>query len=127
MGFMRRQGRWGEGGVGEGQAAAKAAEIVFATACVLFFPACRAIIHSAYIARDERMSVSRTDGRRTTVPEMCILYTEIWEDCFFMEQMNKGDILAVGLMMFSIFFGAGNLIFQPALEQAAVNHANIEI
>lgn len=42
-----------------------------------------------------------------------------------MEQMNKGDILAVGLMMFSIFFGAGNLIFPPALGQAAGNHALI--
>ena len=42
-----------------------------------------------------------------------------------MGQMNKGDILAVGLMMFSIFFGAGNLIFPPALGQAAGNHALI--
>ena len=42
-----------------------------------------------------------------------------------MGQMNKGDILAVGLMMFSIFFGAGNLIFPPALGQAAENHALI--
>ena len=39
-----------------------------------------------------------------------------------MAQMNKGDILAIGLMMFSIFFGAGNLIFPPALGQAAGDH-----
>lgn len=42
-----------------------------------------------------------------------------------MGQMNKGEILAVGLMMFSIFFGAGNLIFPPALGQAAGDHALI--
>lgn len=33
--------------------------------------------------------------------------------------MSKGEVLTVGLMMFSIFFGAGNLIFPPALGQAA--------
>ena len=42
-----------------------------------------------------------------------------------MGQMNKGEILAVGLMMFSIFFGAGNLIFPPALGQAAGDHVII--
>ena len=36
-----------------------------------------------------------------------------------MKRMSKGEILTVGLMMFSIFFGAGNLIFPPALGQAA--------
>ena len=36
-----------------------------------------------------------------------------------MKQMSKTEILSVGLMMFSIFFGAGNLIFPPALGQSA--------
>lgn len=36
-----------------------------------------------------------------------------------MNQMSKGEILTIGFMMFSIFFGAGNLIFPPALGQAA--------
>lgn len=36
-----------------------------------------------------------------------------------MKSMSKGEVLTVGLMMFSIFFGAGNLIFPPALGQAA--------
>ncbi|WP_033170243.1 branched-chain amino acid transport system II carrier protein [Selenomonas sp. ND2010] len=39
-----------------------------------------------------------------------------------MNQMSKGEILTVGFMMFSIFFGAGNLIFPPALGQAAGDH-----
>ena len=36
-----------------------------------------------------------------------------------MNTFSKGEILTVGFMMFSIFFGAGNLIFPPALGQAA--------
>lgn len=36
-----------------------------------------------------------------------------------MNQISKGEILTIGFMMFSIFFGAGNLIFPPALGQAA--------
>ena len=36
-----------------------------------------------------------------------------------MKQLTKGELLSIGLMMFSIFFGAGNLIFPPALGQAA--------
>ena len=36
-----------------------------------------------------------------------------------MNTLSKGEILTVGFMMFSIFFGAGNLIFPPALGQAA--------
>ena len=36
-----------------------------------------------------------------------------------MNSLSKGELLGVGLMMFSIFFGAGNLIFPPALGQAA--------
>ena len=39
--------------------------------------------------------------------------------------MSKGEILTVGLMMFSIFFGAGNLIFPPALGQAAGSNSII--
>lgn len=33
--------------------------------------------------------------------------------------LSTGEVIAVGLMLFSIFFGAGNLIFPPALGQAA--------
>lgn len=36
-----------------------------------------------------------------------------------MNQLSKVELLSIGLMMFSIFFGAGNLIFPPALGQAA--------
>ena len=36
-----------------------------------------------------------------------------------MKSLTKTEILSIGLMMFSIFFGAGNLIFPPALGQAA--------
>ena len=42
-----------------------------------------------------------------------------------MNQLKKSELLALGLMMFSIFFGAGNLIFPPALGQAAGNHLGI--
>ena len=42
-----------------------------------------------------------------------------------MKRMSKGEILTVGLMMFSIFFGAGNLIFPPALGQAAGSNSII--
>ena len=40
-----------------------------------------------------------------------------------MNQLSKGELVGIGLMMFSIFFGAGNLIFPPALGQAAGDHA----
>ena len=33
--------------------------------------------------------------------------------------MTTGEIVAIGLMLFALFFGAGNLIFPPALGQAA--------
>ena len=36
-----------------------------------------------------------------------------------MNRLSKTQILSIGLMMFSIFFGAGNLIFPPALGQSA--------
>ena len=42
-----------------------------------------------------------------------------------MNQLKKTELLALGLMMFSIFFGAGNLIFPPALGQAAGDHLGI--
>lgn len=35
------------------------------------------------------------------------------------KRMSAVEVLSVGLMLFSIFFGAGNLIFPPALGQAA--------
>ena len=43
------------------------------------------------------------------------------------KSMNKQDIsyrdtLAIGFMLFALFFGAGNLIFPPALGQAAGTH-----
>ncbi|GGE26229.1 branched-chain amino acid transport system carrier protein [Marinithermofilum abyssi] len=36
-----------------------------------------------------------------------------------MNQLSKKETLSVGLMLFALFFGAGNLIFPPALGQAA--------
>ena len=36
-----------------------------------------------------------------------------------MKSLSKTEVFSIGLMMFSIFFGAGNLIFPPALGQAA--------
>ena len=39
-----------------------------------------------------------------------------------MKTLSNKQILSLGLMMFSIFFGAGNLIFPPALGQEAGNH-----
>lgn len=33
--------------------------------------------------------------------------------------MSKKDLIAVGFMLFALFFGAGNMIFPPALGQAA--------
>ena len=36
--------------------------------------------------------------------------------------LSKKDLLMLGFMMFSIYFGAGNLIFPPALGQAAGDH-----
>ncbi len=39
-----------------------------------------------------------------------------------MNRLNKKDFLTLGFMMFSVFFGAGNLIFPPALGQAAGDH-----
>ncbi|MCY6370715.1 branched-chain amino acid transport system II carrier protein [Clostridium ganghwense] len=36
-----------------------------------------------------------------------------------MKNLSKKDLLLVGLMLFSLFFGAGNLIFPPFLGQAA--------
>ena len=36
-----------------------------------------------------------------------------------MNRLKKKDFLTLGFMMFSVFFGAGNLIFPPALGQAA--------
>ena len=35
------------------------------------------------------------------------------------QNLTFWEILPVGLMLFSSFFGAGNLIFPPALGQAA--------
>lgn len=36
-----------------------------------------------------------------------------------MKKLSKRDLLLVGLMLFSLFFGAGNLIFPPFLGQSA--------
>lgn len=38
------------------------------------------------------------------------------------KKISFKDTLAIGLMLFSLFFGAGNLIFPPALGQAAGNN-----
>ena len=36
-----------------------------------------------------------------------------------MNKLSRKDLLLVGLMLFSLFFGAGNLIFPPFLGQSA--------
>lgn len=36
-----------------------------------------------------------------------------------MKKLSKKDVLLIGLMLFSLFFGAGNLIFPPFLGQSA--------
>ena len=36
-----------------------------------------------------------------------------------MKDLSRKDLLLVSLMLFSLFFGAGNLIFPPFLGQAA--------
>ena len=36
-----------------------------------------------------------------------------------MKEMTSKEIIAIGLMMFALFLGAGNLIFPPAMGQAA--------
>ena len=36
-----------------------------------------------------------------------------------MKKLSRNDLLFVGLMLFSLFFGAGNLIFPPFLGQSA--------
>ena len=33
-------------------------------------------------------------------------------------KISNKEIVAIGLMLFALFFGAGNLIFPPALGQA---------
>ncbi|MDU3722953.1 MAG: branched-chain amino acid transport system II carrier protein, partial [Clostridium celatum] len=38
-----------------------------------------------------------------------------------MKNLSKKDLLLVSLMLFSLFFGAGNLIFPPFLGQSAGN------
>lgn len=40
-----------------------------------------------------------------------------------MGAFKKSELLTIGFMMFSVFFGAGNLIFPPALGQAAGDHS----
>ena len=36
-----------------------------------------------------------------------------------MKKLSRKDLLFLGLMLFSLFFGAGNLIFPPFLGQSA--------
>ena len=43
-----------------------------------------------------------------------------------MNRLKKKDLLTLGFMMFSVFFGAGNLIFPPALGQAAGRPSEVE-
>lgn len=44
-----------------------------------------------------------------------------------MKQLSRKDLLFVGLMLFSLFFGAGNLIFPPFLGQSAGNQVWIAL
>ncbi|NEU35426.1 hypothetical protein GN156_32750, partial [bacterium LRH843] len=38
------------------------------------------------------------------------------------EALTRKETLAIGLMLFALFFGAGNMIFPPSLgQQAGVN------
>lgn len=39
-----------------------------------------------------------------------------------MKKINKVQITAVSMMLFAIFFGAGNMIFPPAMGQLAGDH-----
>jgi LIVCS family branched-chain amino acid:cation transporter len=39
-----------------------------------------------------------------------------------MKNLSKKELLFVSLMLFSLFFGAGNLIFPPFLGQSAGNN-----
>lgn len=50
-----------------------------------------------------------------------IIIVVICEDA--MEKISKKDLLFVGLTLFSMFFGAGNLIFPPFLGEQAGTHA----
>ena len=43
------------------------------------------------------------------------------------KKLSFQDTLAIGLMLFSLFFGAGNLIFPPALGQAAGDNVWVAI
>ena len=36
--------------------------------------------------------------------------------------LTNKEILAIGLMLFALFFGAGNMIFPPLLGQQAGTH-----
>lgn len=42
-------------------------------------------------------------------------------------KLNKRQVLLVSFMLFSLFFGAGNLIFPPFLGQNAGEHAPLAI
>lgn len=39
-----------------------------------------------------------------------------------MRELSKRETVTIGLMLFALFFGAGNMIFPPALGQAAGTH-----
>ncbi|SFI58240.1 branched-chain amino acid transport system II carrier protein [Thermoflavimicrobium dichotomicum] len=39
-----------------------------------------------------------------------------------MKEQSENNVLSIGLMLFALFFGAGNLIFPPFLGQAAGDH-----
>lgn len=39
---------------------------------------------------------------------------------FYMGKLNAKQLLSVSLTLFAIFFGAGNMIFPPAMGQLAV-------
>ena len=52
----------------------------------------------------------------------------IWDESFFVcwkkkeMKLNKKNMVVIRFMLFSLFFGAGNLIFPPFLEQNAGEH-----
>ncbi|ETJ35225.1 Branched-chain amino acid transport system II carrier protein, partial [human gut metagenome] len=45
--------------------------------------------------------------------------SEIKRGILIMDNLSKKDLRLVSLMLFSLFFGAGNLIFPPFLGQSA--------
>ena len=68
------------------------------------------------IFKDAKQILFKQAFRQGRGEELC---SKFLEKSVIMKTLSKKEILSLGLMMFSIFFGAGNLIFPPALGQEA--------